>query len=579
MTKKVTRDAFSQERKDLYKRYITFFRLNPHIFIKRYFGIRLYPYQILMIWVLQRSTLGYIVASRAAAKSWIIALWALTRAVLYPQSKVVICAKTLKQGSLILSEKLTSMIDNYPNVAREIDSITTNANLSLAVFKNGSTIKVVPSSENARGNRANYIIVEESRLVPKDILEAVIKPFLESRQPPFRLKPEYADDDRYREEGIISYITSAWFKAEYWYTYVKNAVRRMTSGDEGANFLAFDYLITLRHNIKTKQMLKDEMEDSDSLTVQMEYENIPSGQSGKSYYTMSMFNRNMKRAFYPQRNDTYKENKNPYGIKRVDGEIRIISVDIATRSNKQSDNTIISCARLIPSKNRGYARQLVYMESHKGRNTVKQAERIKEVFYDFDADWIVLDLQNAGISVFDSMTQVTQSNERGLDFPAFTVADSMEIPEKLKDELRDRTLGVNPLPVIFPILGTSQLNAVIAVAFRTSLQKKMWSFLQSDNDVEEFLMKNYKDMHEGANRAFYMNPFFQTTLLIGECLNLDMTLKNGIIKLEEKAGSYKDRFSSVSYLNYVAGFFDKELLKETDNQSDEQAILAVSMIV
>lgn len=579
MTNPVTRDVFSKERKELYKRYITFFRLNPHIFIKRYFGIRLYPYQVLMIWVLQRSTLGYIVASRAGAKSWIIALWALTRAVLYPQSKVVICAKTLKQGSLILSEKLTSMIDNYPNVAREVESITTNANVSLAVFKNGSTIKVVPSSENARGNRANYIIVEESRLVPKEVLEAVIKPFLESRQAPFRLKPEYREDDRYREEGVISYITSAWYKSEYWYQYVRNTIRRMMSGDEGANFLAFDYLITLRHNIKTKQMLKDEMEDSDSLTVQMEYENIPSGQSGKSYYTMGMFNRSMKRAFYPQRLDTYKENKNPYGIKKVDGEIRIISVDIATRSNKQSDNTIISCARLIPIKGKGYARHLVYMESHKGSNTVKQAERIKEIYYDFEGDWVVLDLQNAGISVFDSLTQVTHSDERGLDFPAFTVADSTEIPDKLKEELRDRTLGVNALPVVFPILGTSQLNAVIAVAFRTALQKKMWNFLLPDNDVEEFLIKNYKDINDSANRAFYINPFFQTTLLIGECLNLDMTLKNGIIKLEEKVGSYKDRFSSVSYLNHVATFFDKELLKESDNTSDEDAILAVSSIL
>ena len=31
-------------------------------------------------------------------------------------------------------------------------------------------------------NRANYIIVEESRLVPKEILEGVIKPFLETRK-------------------------------------------------------------------------------------------------------------------------------------------------------------------------------------------------------------------------------------------------------------------------------------------------------------------------------------------------------------------------------------------------------------
>lgn len=395
----VKRDVYMTERMERYKRYITFFRLNPTIFIKRYFGIHLHPYQVLMIWVLQRSTLGYIVASRAAAKTWIIAVWSLTLAVLYPQIKIIVCAKTIKQGAIILSEKLSSLRDTYPNVAREIVSITTNANVNEAIFRNGSTIKVVPSSENSRGNRANYIIVEESRLVPKDILEAVIKPFLFSRTPPYRLKPEYADREDLKEEGIISYITSAWYKSEYWYSYVKSTIKRMVQGDKTANFLAFDYLISLRHNIKTKIMLQNEMNDADPLTVQMEYENLPSGAGGKSYFTMSMFKRIMKRAFYPQRMDVYNDKKNPFEIKKIEGEIRIVSVDIATRANKANDQTIISCARLIPTKGKGYVRHLVYMESHKGRNTVLQAKRIKEVFHDFEADWIVLDLQNAGIKI------------------------------------------------------------------------------------------------------------------------------------------------------------------------------------
>lgn len=147
----VKRDVLSKERRDRYKRYITFFRMNPAIFIKHYFGIHLHPYQVLMIWLLQKSTLAYIVASRAAAKTWIIAVWSLTLAVLYPQIKVIVCAKTIKQGAIILSEKLTSLRDTYPNVAREIVSITTNANVNEAIFRNGSTIKVVPSSENSRG--------------------------------------------------------------------------------------------------------------------------------------------------------------------------------------------------------------------------------------------------------------------------------------------------------------------------------------------------------------------------------------------------------------------------------------------
>jgi len=73
----------------------------------------------------------------------------------------------------------------------------------------------------------------------------------------------------------------------------------MMAGDKTANFLAFDYLISLRHNIKTKLMLENEMSDADPITVQMEYENLPSGQSGKSYFSMSMFNLLSIRLFIP----------------------------------------------------------------------------------------------------------------------------------------------------------------------------------------------------------------------------------------------------------------------------------------
>lgn len=385
------------ERKDNIIKWVSFFRRNPHRFVTDYFGIHLHPFQVLMIWMLQRSNLAYIVASRAASKTWIIAIWAMTLCVLYPGIKVITCSKTLRQGSLIIG-KINDLMNTYPNITREIKAITVNANNAECTFHCGSSIKALPSTESARGNRANYIIIEESRLVPKEILEQVIKPMLSVRTPPYKNKSEYRNDPILQEEPIISYITSAWYKTEYWYTYVKSAIRRMTSGDETANFLALDYLITIYHNIKTEETIKNEMADMDSVSIQMEYLNIPSGSSGKSYFKSSMFPRTIKRAFYPQKLETFNPKKNPYEIKKVEKELRFVSIDVATRSNKANDLTIISCIRLIPSIGKGYERSLMYMESHKGANTVVQAKRIKEIFFDFESDYLVIDIQNAGIN-------------------------------------------------------------------------------------------------------------------------------------------------------------------------------------
>ena len=55
--------------------------------------------------------------------------------------------------------------------------------------------------------------------------------------------------------------------------------------------------------------------------------------------------------------------------------------------------------------------------------------------------------------------------------------------------------------------------------------------------------------------------------MIGECINLDMSLVSGKVKLTEKSGCYKDRYSTISYCNWVLSFFDQELLKETEDNS------------
>jgi hypothetical protein len=570
----VRQEILEGEHKERMKRWITFFRKNPVRLIFDYFGIHLHPFQVLMIWVLQKSNLAYIVASRAASKTFIIAIWAMTLCVLYPGIKVVVCAKTLKQGSLIIG-KIKELQSQHPNVNREIQSLTINANDASVYFQNGSYIKAVPSTESSRGNRANYIIVEESRLVSRDILEPIIKPFLEVRTPPYRLKPEYMSDNLLKEEPTISYITSSWYKAEYWYTYVISCIRRMARGDETANFLAFDYLITLFHNIKTEETLKNEMADMDDNTIQMEYFNIPSGSSGKSYFKPTLFERKIKKAFYPQREDTFDNKKNPYAIKKLEGELRFIGVDVSTRANKANDLSIIGAVSCIPLIGRGYERRLLYMESHVGRHVGTQAERIKEIFTDFEADFIVIDIQNAGVGVFDSLSEPTISESRGITFPPMTVVDEIYdvVDQKAREELRQyHTRGLNALPLIFPISATQALNSQIATSFRSNLQKKLWKFLIPDGEAEEYLLRTDKEFVKNQDpelNAWYLSPFVQTQLLIGEAINLDMSLVGGIIKLEEKSGRLKDRYSMISYINWIISQqFDRELLRENNNEDD-----------
>jgi hypothetical protein len=268
----------------------------------------------------------------------------------------------------------------------------------------------------------------------------------------------------------------------------KTGKAKLIKSQSNAGFIARDLAVAIRHNIKTLRQVRNEISKMDAITALEEYLNIPWGENSDAYFKLSMFTRARKltRAFYPQRVITYTPKRNPYDIKKQEGELRILSCDLAQRAGRSNDLSITSCVRLSPTS-KGYLRDLVYMESYSGRDSISQGRRIKQIFHDFDADTIVLDISSAGISIYDQLGLITKDPERGIEYPAMTVMRHNFLTESTYEELRNRTTSLNALPVIFPISATAKLNSEIAVEMRDKLQKRMWSFLVDDKEAEEYL--------------------------------------------------------------------------------------------
>lgn len=580
--KMLSNSEIEEKRKDRIKSWVTFYRKNMSIFIEHYFGIKLFPYQRFMIELMARSTQFIGIASRASAKSWLVGAYCMARCTLYPGTTIALASSTKAQAGLIIADKCVALRNDHPNVAREISNIVTNQNKWEVTFYNGSRINVVVSGESGRGHRSNITVLEERRLIPNIIIDSIIRPFLVSRQPPYLKKPEYALIEELREEPQEIIITSAHYKSAEWYPETKKFLKKMAEGDPDIKGLFLDYPISIRHGIKTKKQMINEMDTLDPITFLMEYGNIPYGSSTNSFYKLGLFNRNIKRAWRPITEENYLiTKKNPYDIIKLPDEQRIISVDIAMRAGSTNDNTIITCARLRPSR-KGWVTEISYMESHNGKNTSLQALRIKQLYEEFQADVLILDVANAGISVFDALSSVTKDEVRGVEYPAYTVMNHDKIDTRVSEELTGRTLSQNAKECIFPIFANSALNSEIAVSFRTRLKKKLVYFLVDDNTEEEFLIKagnkDILDQDDTGIRAYLLQPHLQTTLLVNECIALEMVLMNGNIKLVEPEGARKDRYTSVSYLNYYVSLMDTELLKDKYIGDDEEEFLSFARI-
>lgn len=149
--KMLTEKEMTKAKRDRLKSWITMYRHNPSIFVEHYMGVKLYPYQRFWIDLMPRSSEFVGIASRASAKSWLIAVYAIARCILYPGTTVALASSTKAQAGLIISEKCKSLRDEHPNIARECSGLVTNQNKWEMTFHNGSKINVVVSGEGGRG--------------------------------------------------------------------------------------------------------------------------------------------------------------------------------------------------------------------------------------------------------------------------------------------------------------------------------------------------------------------------------------------------------------------------------------------
>lgn len=398
--------------------WLTFFRRNLHRFAMDYLGIKLHLYQIITLFLMGINNFIVIVASRASAKSFVIALYACCRCILYPNSKIVLSSSTKGQSKLLVSEKIQKeLMSMSPALQKEILRVKDNQNEVFVEFRNHSTITVVPASENGRGYRSNVIVREEFRQIKKIIEDSILSPFQIIRQTPYMMNPVYSDIQELQEDSVDIYITSSWYDngdneddKNWMWKIVDQAYDNMLKGKDSV-MLAFDEAIAIKHKIKTMRYFQTEKKKQDPITWELEFMNSRVRENTRAFFSLSLLQQNQicRQPFYPRTElDVRNKRKNPYDIPKQKGEIRVVSCDMAFVSKDGNDNSAFSLIRGIPEQttykndsgdiviDNGYHRITSRIEHMKGGEIRLQAIRIRELFEDFSADYIVLDCRNAG---------------------------------------------------------------------------------------------------------------------------------------------------------------------------------------
>ena len=561
--------------------YVTFYRRNIPVFVEHYLKIPLHWYQIIWLYLLNMYISVVIIAGRASAKSFVIAIFSCAKCILYPNTKVVIASGSKKQASLIVKEKIQKeLMPKSENLRREIETIKTSTNDIEVVFRNGSSIVVVVGGEGALGYRSTVLIFEEFKRIPKYIVDKVLKPFQMTRPSQFRTNEEcekygvkYKENDEFLEEAVNIYISSAAPTSHWMGKLLKDTVSSKY-GDNSACMLATDYSIALKHAIKTRAQLIEAKRSTDPITWREEYENEMLREGANSYFTYGLLTKNQtnKKAFYPRRyEDVRNKHKNPYSIPKQPGEIRILTCDMAfiERSNK-NDNSCFTCIRALPesmtytSENidgkvvevkNGYRRIVPYIEANPGSDVDKQAIRIKQLYYDFEADYCILDTRNGGILTYDRLAKILYDESRDCEYPAWRCMNDKDIAKRVN--------VAGAVENVFTINASQKLNNDIAIALRGTLESHMIDLLVNLDEAKDILeshIPEYTSTPDVDVAVFYERPYLETQALINEMMSLEYTRneQTGIITLFETGSNTKDRYVSLAYGNYFIGLLEQD---------------------
>lgn len=565
--------------------WITFYRRNIPVFVEHYLGIPLHWYQIIWLYLLNMYISVVIIAGRASAKSFVIAIFSCAKCILYPNTKVVVASGSKKQASLIVKEKIQKeLMPKSENLRREIKTIKTSANDIEVVFHNGSSIVVVVAGEGALGYRSTVLIFEEFKRIDKYIVDKVLKPFQMARPAQYRTNEEcesygikYRENDDFLEEAVNIYISSA-APTSHWMGKLLKDTTKSKYKDNTSCMLATDYSIALKHAIKTRAQLIEAKRSTDPITWREEYENEMLREGANAYFTYGLLTKNQtnKKAFYPRKyEDVKNRHKNPYSIPKQNGEIRVLACDMAfiERANK-NDNSCFTCIRALPESityesnnidgksleiKNGYRRILSYIEASPGSDVDKQAIRIKQLFYDFEADYIVLDTRNGGLMVYDRLAKVLYDEDRDCEYPAWKCMNDQDIAKRVN--------VVGAIENVFAINASAKLNNDIAISLRGVLDSSMIDLLINLDEAKDILESNvteYSSTSDPEVMVFYERPYLETQALINEMMSLEYIRneQTGVITLFETGSNTKDRYISLAYGNYYISLLEQDLLSD-----------------
>jgi len=537
-------------------KFISYYRHYIDEFAIEYFGVKLYPFQRLILRAMAKYQYSMLICCRGLTKSWITALFMICAACLWPGIKCGIASGKGQQARNVIIQKIKGELAKNENIAREIlFPIKTGSDDCVVNFKNGSEIRAIVLNQNqgdgdsARSWRFHFLAIDESRIVKDEIIEKILIPMTKTKRP---IAIEHGE----KEKSKVIFISSAYLKTSDLYKRFKYHYNKMISGDNNYYVCTLPYEVGCDAGIFEKEDILAELEKPQVTKEIFDYEYNAKfvGSSGESYYPYELTEE--CRVLSKCELEQPKKSKTDY----------IIVHDVATSTAKEADNAVTTVIKIKPRVNGTYSKEIVFMKAHKGLKLQKQRDFLRELVHIRFPNCIklVIDTRGNGENLpylfYETWEYIDEQTKKVIEFPPL-IKDDDDEAYSLKDRI----------PLIRAITATNIYNNTMYTYMKSCFEDGSIKLPLPATEMDNEYKENNITAEEFA-------VFIEIDLLIQELSNLKQEESNfkNIVYNKIVNTAKRDRATSLgyglAYINEVETYNRKNL--RNDDEVDDFEYLA-----
>ena len=516
---------------EVWTEFISYYRYYIDEFACDILGLRLFPFQRLILRAMARYQNSMLIACRGLGKSYIVAVFYICVAILYPNIKLGIASGNSQQARNVIIQKIKGELSKNESIAREIKfPIRTSDGDCVVEFKNGSEIRAITlaqdrGGDSARSWRFSYILIDEARLVKDEIIEEILIPMTKTKR-------QNAIRWNQSEKGKVIFISSAYLKTSSLYKRFKFHYEEMLKGNKDYMAICFPYQVGVQAGLFDQEDIEKELEKPQMTKDKFayEFEGRFVGSSGESYYPYELTNpcRVLERCEFQQ--------------PKKSNSIYVITHDVAVSTEKNSDNACTHVIKLKLKPNGTYTKQVVFTKTVNGLSLNKQRDFLRELIHIKFPNTVklLIDAQGAGAGLPSMFYESWEYTD-----PKTGVVT--EYPPIISDEEKDIEMLDNAIPLIRGVHGMNNFVNLYYPYMKGCFEDGSLELLMQSAEVDNLYKSNMMSFDE-----YYQH--IEHDILQSELSNIkqDFTNNEKMTYTRIVSGKKRDRATSLMYgLSYV----------------------------